>query len=92
MCHIHDNTTAYVGLLRSILLGENPDYGKNGYYLASSGSVAWNDIYTGIAKALAKRKVILNGEVKKADDVALGKIGQALGCPKELVAVQIAGK
>jgi hypothetical protein len=81
----------YVKLLESILLGHGMGHGKNGYYLASSGSVAWRDIYVAMAKALAERKVVGSSEVQKADDVVLEKIGQALGCPKELVPVQIGG-
>lgn len=91
VCHIRDNTALYVKLLQSILSNDNPDYGKNGYYLASSGSVAWADIYAAMATALAGRKVVASKEVKKADTVALEKIGEALGCPKELVQVQIGG-
>jgi hypothetical protein len=81
-----------VELLKSIIRGENPDYGRNGYYLASSGSVAWYDIYAAMAKALAKRGVIGSADVKRADETALDKMAQALGCPKELVAVQLGGK
>ncbi|KAJ4366179.1 hypothetical protein N0V83_007814 [Neocucurbitaria cava] len=81
----------YVDLLRSILSGENPESGRNGYYLASSGSVAWSDIYTAIARALAKRGVVDNEVVKEADDVILAEMGEALGCPKEFVAVQLGG-
>jgi hypothetical protein len=81
----------YVKLLESILSGQSPDHGKNGYYLASSGSVAWNDIYTAMAKALVQQKVVDSSEVKKADEADVEKIGQALGCPKALVAVQIGG-
>lgn len=79
-------------LLKSILRDENPEYGENGYYLASSGSVAWYEIYTAMAKALAKRGIIDSPEVKRADDLALDKMAQALGCPRELVAVQLGGK
>jgi len=91
VCHVRDNTAVYVKLLESILAGENLGHSIHGYYLASSGSVAWNDIYARIAEALAKRGVVESSEVKKADDAAVEKIGQALGCPKELVAVQIGG-
>jgi len=79
-------------LLKSILRNENPEYGKNGYYLASSGSVPWCDIYAAMAKALANRGIIDSPEVKKADEAALDKMAQALGCPTELVAVQLGGK
>ncbi|KAH7414241.1 hypothetical protein DE146DRAFT_762950 [Phaeosphaeria sp. MPI-PUGE-AT-0046c] len=91
VCHIRDNTALYVKLLQRILLSDNPDYGKNGYYLASSGSVAWSDIYAAMARSLSERKVVTSGELMKADSGALEKIGRALGCPKELVPVQIGG-
>ena len=81
----------YIKLLESILSGDNPGHGKDGYYLASSGSVAWRAIYARIAEALAKRGVIESSEVKKANDAAVEKIGWALGCPKEMVVVQIGG-
>lgn len=81
----------YIDLLRSILAGENPGYGREGYYLASSGSVAWSDIYAVIAKALAKRDVVDSEVVQEADDAILAKMGEALGCPKEFVAVQLGG-
>jgi hypothetical protein len=92
VCHIKDNTQLYAELLLSILNDESPDYGKNGYYLAASGSVAWADIYSAMAKVLAKRGVIENAQVRTADDAALAKMAQVLECPKELVAVQIGGK
>jgi hypothetical protein len=92
VCHINDNTALYVSLLQSILSGGKPGYGKDGYYLASSGSVAWRDIYAAMAKALAKRGVVSSSEVRKVNDAALEKIGEALGCPKEFVSVQIGGK
>ncbi|TKX24272.1 NAD dependent epimerase-like protein 7 [Elsinoe australis] len=40
VCHVIDNANLYIELLRAILEGENPDHGKQGFYLASSGSVA----------------------------------------------------
>jgi hypothetical protein len=91
VCHISDTTTAYIELLRSILENKDPEHGKNGYYLASSGSVTWADIYTAMAKSLAKCNVVDDEIVRKADDVVLLKMGQALRCPKELVVVQVGG-
>ncbi|CAO2658009.1 Nn.00g072690.m01.CDS01 [Neocucurbitaria sp. VM-36] len=91
VCHIHDNTAVYVELLRSILSGANPGYGQDGYYLASSGSVAWIDIYSAIAKALARRNLVDSEIVQKADNATLAKMGDALKCPKELVVVQLGG-
>ncbi|KAH7095522.1 hypothetical protein FB567DRAFT_31840 [Paraphoma chrysanthemicola] len=92
VCHISDNTSLYLRLLKEILSGGELGYGKSGYYLASSGSVAWRDIYAAMAKALQKRGVVRSSEVRKADDSALKKLSETLGCPKELVAVQIGGK
>jgi hypothetical protein len=74
------------------LQGKNPDYGKNGYYLASSGSMAWYNIYVAMAKALAKHELLDEAGVTKADDAALDLMGQALNCPQEFVAVSLGGK
>ncbi len=79
-------------ILHSILAGENPGFGKNGYYLASSGSLAWNDIYKVMAKALAKRNVIASAEVERADDAAMEKLAQAFGGSKDMAVVQIGGE
>ncbi len=92
VCHILDNTTLYLQILRSILSGQDGGHGKNGYYLASPGSVAWNDIYSAMAKALKKRGVVDTDAVTQADDAILEKMGEALGCPKEFVGVQLGGK
>jgi hypothetical protein len=54
--------------------------------------MAWVEIYTAIAKALAKRHTINSSEVLEADDAVLERIGQALGCPKSMVTVQIGGR
>ncbi|OIW28588.1 NAD(P)-binding protein [Coniochaeta ligniaria NRRL 30616] len=92
VCHVIDNTNLYLELLRKIVAGEDPDYGKSGYYLAASGSVAWDDIYSAMAEGLAKRKVVGDASVVRADAQALEKMGAALGVPAEIVAVQIGGK
>ena len=66
--------------------------GKQGYYLPASGNVAWIDLYTAMARALARRGVVEDDEVKPATtDEVLGKMGEALGCPKELVPLQLGG-
>ena len=92
VCHVIDNTNLYIELLRKILAGENPDHGKNGYYLASSGSVAWDDLYAAMAKSLARRGVITDESVALADDEALEKMGTGLGAPKDYVPWQLGGK
>jgi hypothetical protein len=92
VCHVIDNTNLYLQILRSILAGENPGYGKNGFYLASPGSVAWDDLYAAMAVTLAKRGAVDDASVENADDAALEKMGAALKCPKEWVAWQIGGR
>ncbi|KAI1076181.1 hypothetical protein F5B20DRAFT_557033 [Whalleya microplaca] len=92
VCHVIDNTTMYIELLRKILLGEQPGYGKNGYYLASSGSVAWDYLYAALARALGKRNVVAEDSVILANEENLETMGKALGCPKEFVGVMLGGK
>jgi len=91
VCHISDNTGLYLAILRSILEGKDIGHGKNGYYLASPGSVAWNDIYAAMAKALAKRNVIASADVVKATDEDLEKMAKGLGRPKDFVIVDLGG-
>jgi len=87
-----DNTNLYIELLRQIVAGKNPAYGKNGFYLASPGSVAWDDLYSAMALGLAKRNVVSDASVTCAEPETLKKMGDALGCPPEIVTVQIGGK
>ncbi|KAB5539502.1 hypothetical protein GE09DRAFT_319738 [Coniochaeta sp. 2T2.1] len=91
VCHVIDNTNLYIDLLRKIVANENPSHGKNGFYLAASGSVVWDDLYSALGQGLAKRKVISDPAVTRADDETLGKLGVEFGCPPEMVAVQIGG-
>lgn len=91
VCHIADTTDLYIKILLSILDGKNPGYGKNGYYLASSGRVAWHDVYEAMAVALAKRSVIDDATVVQADDAALEKMASVLGTYKSFVGARIAG-
>jgi len=90
--HVIGSATLYLELLRAIVSGKEPGYGKNGYYLAASGSVALDDLYSSIAKALVKRKEVDNDEMKMADVRTLQKMGDALGVSKEFVPVQLGGK
>ncbi|KAI0186159.1 hypothetical protein EV127DRAFT_439878 [Xylaria flabelliformis] len=91
VCHIRDNTNLYLELLRKILAGENPGSGKNGYYLAASGSAAWDDLYAAMASALAKRNVVDNDTVVSANEQNLEAMGKGLGCPGALVPVMLGG-
>ncbi|KAI8220379.1 hypothetical protein K4K54_008633 [Colletotrichum sp. SAR 10_86] len=71
------NATLYLQLLRAILNGDNPGSGKNGYYLASAGSVAWDDLYAAMVKALFKRGIISTDEVMQADQKAVDIMAKA---------------
>lgn len=81
----------YLEIMRNILCDQNIGFGKNGYYLAASGSVSWNDLYCAMARGLAKRKVIVTDEVNVVDDTVLEQMGAALGCPKDMVALFLGG-
>ncbi|CAN8100997.1 unnamed protein product [Discula destructiva] len=91
VCHILDNTTLYLDILRKILNGEDPGHGKNGYFLASPGSVAWDDIYAAMAASLATRNIVGDSSVVLATPQILQALGEALQCPPEFVPVQIGG-
>lgn len=70
----------------------SPDYGKNGYYLAASGSVVWDDLYSAMATSLKKRGVIDDSSVTRADIATLEKMGTAFnGAPAGFVSVYIGG-
>ncbi|KAJ2969772.1 hypothetical protein NUW58_g5451 [Xylaria curta] len=91
VCHVRDNTNMYLELMRKILANENPGYGKDGYYLAASGSVAWDDLYAAMAKALAKRNIIDDATVVMANDQNLEAMGEGLGCAPDEVPLQLGG-
>ncbi|KAG8157859.1 hypothetical protein KVR01_012131 [Diaporthe batatas] len=91
VCHVLDNTTLYIEILRQILDGKDPGHGKNGYFLASPGSVAWDDLYTAMAAALAKRNIIGDDSVVPANRSILEQMGAALESPPELVPMHIGG-
>lgn len=87
-----DNTNLYLEILRKILAGDNPDHGKDGFYLAASGSVAWDDLYAAMAKSLARRGVVADDSVALADDEALEKMAVGLSAPKDFVPWLLGGK
>jgi hypothetical protein len=91
MCHILDNTSLYIEMLRAILKGREIGHGKEGYYLAASGSVAWDSLYAAVGKAMKKQGAVDDESVAEADTEVLQKMGDALGCPKKLVSMQIGG-
>ncbi|KAJ5381888.1 NAD(P)-binding protein, partial [Penicillium cataractarum] len=90
--HVLDTVSLYFALLDAILTNKNPGHGKNGFYLASSGKVSWDDIYAGIAKALARRGVIADERVELMNDAALEKIAKAQNVSPSSVIVKIGGR
>ncbi|KAH0428275.1 NAD dependent epimerase/dehydratase [Colletotrichum camelliae] len=92
VCHISDNTALYLHILQSILNGKDIGYGKNGYYLAASGSVAWDDIYAAMARALKARGIIEHETVAPADNSTLAKMAQGLNTDPSLVEMRVGGR
>ncbi|KAJ5994909.1 hypothetical protein N7481_001886 [Penicillium waksmanii] len=90
--HVSDTAGLYLEIIWSSLSGKEIDHGINGYYLASSGNVSWNSLYTAMAKRLAAQNIIDNDKVALADDQALESMGAALGCPKDMVSLFLGGK
>ncbi|KAF4555483.1 Hypothetical protein D9617_2g054440 [Elsinoe fawcettii] len=92
VCHIQDNTALYIALLSAILDGGSPGHGRNGFYLASSGSVIWDDLYDAMARSLAKKGIVKEPTVKLANSGDKDKIASALGVPVERVEFNFSGK
>jgi nucleoside-diphosphate-sugar epimerase len=99
ICHIHDTVTLYTALLRRILSSETPPppSGEKGYYLASAGLIRWADLYAALAKALHAAGAIDTPEVISVSAAAslpgtLERMGEALGCAPDLVALQLGGE
>ncbi|XHG04735.1 hypothetical protein AWENTII_007982 [Aspergillus wentii] len=92
VCHIIDTINLYLHILRKILTGDDIGHGKHGYFLAASGSMPWEDIYSAMAKALAKRGIVDYATVKQADDAALAQMGKALEVEPSDVPVLLGGK
>ncbi|PLB49319.1 hypothetical protein P170DRAFT_475615 [Aspergillus steynii IBT 23096] len=74
-----------------ILQGEDIGHGKNGYFLAASGHVHWNDVYQAMASALAKRNAIDDDVITQADEDAMARMGEALGVSPSAVPVLLGG-
>lgn len=92
VCHIADTAGLYLEILRKILSGIDIGYGKKGYFLAASGSIAWSDVYAAFAESLAKRDVVDDAMVVQADDSSLAQMGKALGVKPSEVQVLLGGK
>lgn len=93
VCHLNDNTSLYMAILHAILSGPEhiPPHGRDGYYLAASGSVAWINLYTAMARRLAQRGIVDDDKVEPATPEILYRMATALKCPVEMVALQLGG-
>jgi hypothetical protein len=92
LCNILDNTSLYLQILHKLLNDEDIGHGRNGYFLAASGHVAWDDIYSVMAKHMARKKMVTSDLVEGANDAVLERMDQALGCPKNFVSLQLGGE
>lgn len=92
VCHVSDTAELYLTILRAILKGENPPHGKNGYYLASPGSIRWPELYEGIANRLFEKGLIDTDEVVLAGHKEKEQMGKALGCSAHLVRFVLGGE
>ncbi|CAN9095888.1 unnamed protein product [Alternaria alternata] len=85
VCHVLDNTSLYLDLIRSMLQERSIGYGKSGYYIASPGSIAWDDIYDAYSLELKKQGVVDDETVKDADDSIQEKMAEILdGIPAKI--------
>lgn len=81
----------YVCLLNNILKGIGIDHSKKGFYLASPGPVAWNDLYAAMSKRLFERGLVDDEKVHDADEAALAQMAKGLECGPEMVSLQMGG-
>jgi hypothetical protein len=90
--HIDDTADLYLAILRAILKNRDLPHGKKGYYLASSGSVAWDDLYQAMARRLFKKKVIETDQVIRAGETEIVQMAKGVGCPPAFVRLQLGGQ
>jgi nucleoside-diphosphate-sugar epimerase len=91
VCHVYDNATLYLQMLRQILSGVQIGHGRNGYYLASPGAVPWNELYAAMAKQMHKKGVVESAELEEADEEVKKRMGEALGCDVGYMIAQLSG-
>ncbi|KAI7230819.1 hypothetical protein KC330_g6739 [Hortaea werneckii] len=92
VCSLEDTIGFIFTMLQSMLTDRNPPHGKTGFYHASTGSVAWHDIYVAMARALKKRGVVATDEIAVFTQEALEKYAEAQGVETASVRVKIAGR
>lgn len=91
VCHISDNTNLYLRLVSQVLADNSPPSGKKGYYLAASGTIHWEDLYSAFASVLAKRGLLIDDTVRAPTDEQIEHIAAALGTEASLVPLSIGG-
>lgn len=75
------------------MIADEPlDHGKKGYYLVSSGSVAWDDIYKAMGKTLKKHGVISDTVVAIADPGIIEKIAAFNNVPRDVMTTFFGGR
>lgn len=93
VCHISDTVSLYSHILTKILNEEDPPHGKNGYYLASTGTVAWEKLYAAVASALFAKGIIADEKLRSIDQGAIDRMVTALGVDNKSSALsKISGK
>lgn len=92
MGHIDDNSSLYIQILRKLLDGDAIPKGRNGFYIATPGSVKWLDVYIAIAASLAKKGVTRTADVGEFDEAILGRMAGALGVETKDVPLMMSGK
>lgn len=93
MCHLEDLVSLYTTLIAAIIADKRtPCNTASGYYLAENSLFNWNALSRSIALALHARKLVADPTLVEIGEKELEKMAGALGCPKEFVAISIAGE
>ncbi|KAF5589024.1 nad dependent epimerase dehydratase family [Fusarium subglutinans] len=85
------NTINYAILIKAVLNGQDLNYSKNSFYLASSSRVCWMDLYKAVAKALYNRGLINDDYVRPITKEARETIGKGLGITPDTIKLKVAG-
>ncbi|KAF5231752.1 hypothetical protein FANTH_13274 [Fusarium anthophilum] len=91
VCSVSDTINYAILLIKAVLNGQDLDYGKNGFYLASSGRLCWMDLYKGVAKALYNRGLINDDNVRPITEEARETISKGLGITPDTIELKVAG-
>lgn len=82
----------YDKLIYAILtMTSSPSFGEQGYYFASNGSFSWNDLSASIL-AHVKGEPVTAEQLPLASTRDLELMAETLGCPVEMVPVNIGGR